>query len=129
DIHPDHWEFRNFRGSHNGGEFYSQGGSTRTDQGNHLAIEITGKKILLDSELEAALVNSRRSKAPGRKLVPRGGWTLWPTWMSCRVRRGRTSPSPSRLWAPPCTRSSSLAILPTSGEQSSTAITRFAYTS
>jgi hypothetical protein len=73
-IHPDHWECKNFRGAHSGGEFLVEGHSERFDgRAGELApdgregpkpeivhIRITGRNILLDQELERAL-----SPAPG----------------------------------------------------------------
>ena len=55
DIQPDHWEFRDFRGRHKGGEFRTHGQSYPTPAGDRASITITGAGILLDEELEAAL--------------------------------------------------------------------------
>jgi hypothetical protein len=55
EIGPDHWEFREFRGSHKGGEFRVQGSSQPTPAGDRLDIEVRGSNALLDPELESAL--------------------------------------------------------------------------
>jgi hypothetical protein len=55
DIQPGHWEFREFHGTHKGGAVFTEGRSEATAQGDELRIQITGKNILFDSELEQAL--------------------------------------------------------------------------
>ncbi len=60
DIQPDHWECRDFHGSHKGGEILVNGCSFRLDSGEGRArecvkIAINGKDILLDPEFEQAL--------------------------------------------------------------------------
>ncbi len=55
DIQPHHWEFSEFQGTHKGGEVYTHGRSETTPQGDRLTIQITGKNILFDAELEQAL--------------------------------------------------------------------------
>jgi hypothetical protein len=55
DIQPDHWEFRDFRGTHNGGEFRTSGRSVPTPEGDGVAMAIQGANILLNDELKNAL--------------------------------------------------------------------------
>jgi hypothetical protein len=60
DIQPDHWECRDFHGSHKGGEITVNGGSIRQDckEGpprECVQVAINGKDILLDREFEQAL--------------------------------------------------------------------------
>jgi hypothetical protein len=52
DIQPGHWEFRDFQGRHNGGEFRTHG---RSHAGEGVSVEIRGDNVALDEELEAAL--------------------------------------------------------------------------
>ncbi len=80
DIQADHWEFHDFQGSHQGGEFHSHGGSFRTATGNGVEITITGDQLLLDEELEAALKRPML-KTTWRKLAPAGRM-----WFATRVR-------------------------------------------
>jgi hypothetical protein len=68
-IHPEHWEFKDFHGSHSGGEIFVSGSSERVpDLAGALAadgiegpkpeivrIRIRGRSLLLDRELERAL--------------------------------------------------------------------------
>jgi hypothetical protein len=72
DIQPGHWEFRDFQGSHKGGRFRSRGSSTPQGTGNHLQVEISGEKIALDPELEAALTKQPVLKTAWKKLAPSG---------------------------------------------------------
>ena len=55
DILPDHWEFHDFRGSHNGGEFQTWGRSHPAPGGDRVEVGIRGSNILLDDELKNAL--------------------------------------------------------------------------
>jgi hypothetical protein len=55
DIFPDHWEFRNFSGSHKGCQVTTWGSSHPTAEGSRLKVNIKGQNLLLDPELEAAL--------------------------------------------------------------------------
>jgi hypothetical protein len=60
DIQPDHWECRDFHGSHKGGEISVNGGSDRIGAGDGpkhecVKVAISGKDILLDPEFEHAL--------------------------------------------------------------------------
>jgi hypothetical protein len=54
-IEPDRWEYHGFHGSHKGGEFQSQGKPVQTPKGKRTKLEITGRNLLLDNELRAAL--------------------------------------------------------------------------
>jgi hypothetical protein len=67
DIQPDHWECRDFHGSHKGGQIWVNGCSFRVDAGNGprhdcVKVAITGKDILLDSEFEQALSPPRAGR-------------------------------------------------------------------
>jgi hypothetical protein len=60
DIQPDHWECRDFHGSHKGGEILVNGCSFRVEGGEGpkrecVKVAISGKDILLDPEFEQAL--------------------------------------------------------------------------
>ena len=55
DIGPDHWDFRDFRGTHKGGEFRTAGHSQPDPEGDRVAIAMRGTNILLDGEVEKAL--------------------------------------------------------------------------
>jgi hypothetical protein len=54
DIEPEHWEFRDFHGSHKGADFYSHGASEGQGS-NGFTVIITGKNVLLDPEIQAAM--------------------------------------------------------------------------
>jgi len=77
DIQPDHWECRDFHGSHKGGEIFVDGCSFRLDGGDGSArdcvqIHIRGKDILLDPEFEQAL---SPPGVPGRAAL-RNAWAM-----------------------------------------------------
>ena len=55
DIQPDHWEFSDFHGVRKGGEVHVAGRSGLPPNEDRLEIQIDGDRIVLDSELEAAL--------------------------------------------------------------------------
>ncbi len=58
-ILPDHWEVRDFFGTHKGAEIRGHGQSHPTDQsGSRKTIELRGKNLLLDAELRTALEKS-----------------------------------------------------------------------
>ncbi|MBL8799280.1 MAG: hypothetical protein JNM56_35670 [Planctomycetia bacterium] len=62
EIHPDHWEFRDFHGSHKGGEFITWGRSHPVPgERDRISVTIRAKNLLLDEELEAALAPKLRS--------------------------------------------------------------------
>jgi hypothetical protein len=63
DIRPDHWEFRDFRGDHNGGEFQARGGAAHAPAGEGVAVFITGTGVLLDDQLAAALRYAQLKRA------------------------------------------------------------------
>jgi hypothetical protein len=70
-IQPDYWEYRDFQGTHKGGEFRSQGKSVHAAQGSGATIKITGTSVLLDAELRAALKRPALDTA-WEKLNPGG---------------------------------------------------------
>jgi hypothetical protein len=92
DIQPDHWECRNFRGSHKGGEIRVNACSYRVNavepaaahrdeaappesrppQRECVQVAITGRGILLDSEFEEAL---SPPEVPGRAAL-RNAWSM-----------------------------------------------------
>jgi len=58
EVYPHHFEFRDFRGGHKGGEFVTSGRSHPSPgpgEPERVSIRIQGKNILLDDELAAAL--------------------------------------------------------------------------
>jgi hypothetical protein len=71
DIQPDGWEYRDFRGTHNGGEFQSHGAGVRAVGGKRILIAITGRNVLLNEELEGALRHDML-KRTWRMLNPGG---------------------------------------------------------
>jgi hypothetical protein len=74
DIHPDHWEFYDFRGRHKGGEVFTAG-RFQPNPANHnedqLTVRIRGQNVVLDSELEAAL-NDPEMKQAWKVFSPTG---------------------------------------------------------
>lgn len=77
DIQPDHWECRDFHGSHKGGEIVVNGGSFHEDAGagplrECVQVHIRGKDILLDREFEQAL---SPPEAPGRAAL-HNAWSM-----------------------------------------------------
>jgi hypothetical protein len=73
DIRPDHWEFRDFRGTHKGGEVRTRGRSHPQPGGeNRLAIEVSGQKLLLDGELEGALATNPELRSAWGLFAPTG---------------------------------------------------------
>src|SRR5207237_4739268 len=71
EIRADHWEFREFRGKHKGGEFRGHAGSLLQGNEKGVKIEVTGDQILLDDQLEAAL-KQPALKRTWKKLNPSG---------------------------------------------------------
>jgi hypothetical protein len=71
DILPDHWEFRDFQGKHQGGSFLVWGRSHDTPAGEAVSVEIRGTNLLLDDELRDAL--TPRGK-PDSKL--KASWVM-----------------------------------------------------
>jgi hypothetical protein len=60
EILPDHWEFRQFQGTHADGTFYTAGRSWRAADGReHVQVAIAGRGVPLDDDLRAALVGTR----------------------------------------------------------------------
>lgn len=57
EIHPDHWEFHDFVGSHKGATFSARGGSWPAGPGepNELRMVFGGNGVLLDEELRGGL--------------------------------------------------------------------------
>lgn len=61
EVLPDRFRFRDFRGTHKGGEFRTWGNSEPADDGqDRVSIHIRGTNLLLDDELEAALAPKLR---------------------------------------------------------------------
>src|SRR5262249_43232415 len=56
DIQPGHWEFHDFVGTHKGGEVHCRGRSIPSTGGDRIAVEVSGTNLLLDAELEGALL-------------------------------------------------------------------------
>jgi hypothetical protein len=63
DIRPDHWEFRDFRGDHKGGEFLAHGGAVQGPAGEGVAVVISGTSVLMDDQLAAALRHNMLKRA------------------------------------------------------------------
>jgi hypothetical protein len=58
DLLPDHWEVRDFKGEHKGGQFVARGGSFPVDkETDRVVLQIDGTQVELDSELEKALID------------------------------------------------------------------------
>src|SRR5262249_24739550 len=75
EIFPDHFEFREFRGSHKGGEFRTWGRSHPLGGGrDRISINIRGYNSLLDDELEACL--ARKLRTAWKSLSPGGRMSL-----------------------------------------------------
>lgn len=55
EIRPDHWEYRDFRGTHKGAEFTSSGRSEHTPHGERIVIDLRGNNALFDAELGNSL--------------------------------------------------------------------------
>ncbi len=57
DIYPEHWEFHDFQGTHNGGHVLLNGKSIPRSDGKDagVSLEITGRNVPLDDELRDAL--------------------------------------------------------------------------
>jgi hypothetical protein len=58
DIYPDHWEFHEFQGVHNGGHVLVNGKSKPRDEKGDthgISLEITGRNVQLDDDLREAL--------------------------------------------------------------------------
>jgi hypothetical protein len=57
EIQPNHWEFRDFRASHNGGEFRGRGRSLPSSDGqaDRAEVALEGTNLLLDEEVKSAL--------------------------------------------------------------------------
>jgi hypothetical protein len=76
DIQPDHWECRNFHGSHKGGEIGVNGGSFHVEEGGGrkhecVQVAINGKDIPLDREFEQAL-----SPPESGRAALRNAWAM-----------------------------------------------------
>jgi hypothetical protein len=71
DIHPQGWDFHDFRGMHKGGEFRGRAASAPDNDRQHMTIEIAGSNVLLDAEMEAAL-KQPGLKATWARLAPSG---------------------------------------------------------
>jgi hypothetical protein len=59
-IYPDHWEFRDFNGSHNGAKVHINGQSFPPDpsgppEASRILIELAGQNVGIDADLRAAL--------------------------------------------------------------------------
>jgi hypothetical protein len=55
DIQEDHWEFRDFTGTHKGGQFFASGRCQPHPTGDRIGVDLRGGNVLLDDELAAAL--------------------------------------------------------------------------
>jgi hypothetical protein len=90
DIHPDHWECKDFRGVHQGGEIRFEGRSFRAgipggkgcasaaadgrvERADRVQVTVYGKNVLLDREFEQALAPP---ESPGRAALLHAWKTL-----------------------------------------------------
>jgi hypothetical protein len=87
DIGPDHWECRDFRGTHKGGEICFEGRSFRpadnpaaagtaegrVERPDRVKVSIRGKDVLLDRDFEQALAPP---ESPGRQALQNTWRTL-----------------------------------------------------
>jgi hypothetical protein len=93
DLHPDHWECRDFHAMHSGGEFFFEGrsfqstepeaegaGDGRVARHDRVRVLIRGRNMPLDADFERALAPP---EAPGRAPLQK----VWKTL----VLRGRLS--------------------------------------
>jgi hypothetical protein len=73
DIGPDHWEFRDFKGWHKGGEFlgWARSFADHAAPDGYVEVGLSGSGILLDAELERALLRPEL-QAAWRTLQPTG---------------------------------------------------------
>lgn len=72
DIQPEHWEFRDFVGTHKGGKFRTSGRSTPGPEGERLVMDIEGTNILLDDEMAAAMEKEPELKNTWKVFSPSG---------------------------------------------------------
>lgn len=72
EIQPDHWEFRDFRGSHKGGEFRTSGRSFPGPDGDRLVMDIRGINMLLDEEMAAAMAKEEDLRHTWKVFAPGG---------------------------------------------------------
>src|SRR5207248_11773873 len=56
DLSPDRWQVSEFHGEHKGGTFVAHGGSFPDKESDRVVLQIEGKQVQLDSELENALL-------------------------------------------------------------------------
>ncbi len=104
DIQPDHWEFRDFKGSHGTCTFFTRGRSRRDADGEHIEVAIAGRGVRLDDHLREALLKEEMQRiwatfepegavdfdgnlsivpVEGKDLVPEIALTVVP--LRCRV--------------------------------------------
>jgi hypothetical protein len=55
DLQPPRWDFRDFRGTHKGGEFRTSGRAVPVGKEKRIEVAFTGKNFLLDDEMKKAL--------------------------------------------------------------------------
>jgi hypothetical protein len=76
-VYPDHWEFRDFRGAHHGGEVFVRGQTfpqAPADRGKEarLLLEISGQKIALDGDLQASFKEMPGLEKAWKTFAPAG---------------------------------------------------------
>jgi hypothetical protein len=72
DVRPDHWEFHDFHGSHQGGVVYAAGRFQPSPAGNKLTVQLHGENVRLDQELAAALDDRPELKQAWQSFHPSG---------------------------------------------------------
>jgi hypothetical protein len=88
DIQPNHWEFYDFRGIHKGGTFQAAGQFRPGTRGDLLTVHIRGEDVMLDPELEQALVDPPELKQAWKAFTPAGRMKF----TAQVVRRGNQTP-------------------------------------
>jgi hypothetical protein len=73
DIQPDHWEFRDFRGSHGDCGFFTAGRSWREAGGKErVEVAIAGRGVRLDDDLKKSLVTKEETQRTWATFNPEG---------------------------------------------------------
>jgi hypothetical protein len=88
DVLPDHWEVRDFRGSRKGGVFTGKGGSFPGAEADRVVLQLEGKTLQFDDELEQSLLNPEL-RSTCKMFEPRGTFDF-----ACTVSFDTRRPSP-----------------------------------
>lgn len=104
DVYPKYWEFRDFRGVHNGGEVFVQGHSaSKKGEGlSGLVVELKGSNVLLDDTLYQAFKEMPQLARTWETFQPQGRANFTAkleqraandTEMTLSLRGGRVTPT------------------------------------